>query len=159
MLLPLLNLIMIFLLAMKTLFYLRNFQVSRELVELIIACMRDTSMFIMFLCIWVIAFTIMQIMLGTHEFFHDRYHNIPESMALFIQTWINSIGDFKVPQYPIWDKCLNNPECDSLALTRLYVGIIWFIWMGNTLMMQIILLNFLIAIVDSSFQQQMTIQT
>lgn len=99
--LPLLNFITVFLYAIKIMYFLRNYEQTRKFVELIVACINDSKLFIFFLIGWVIIFSLCQVMLGT-DFSRENYQYMPFYFTVLISVWIDSIGEFDPPNYKIW---------------------------------------------------------
>lgn len=48
----------------KILFFMRNYESSRQLINLLWRCMRDIGSFLSFLIWWVFFFTLCQVILG-----------------------------------------------------------------------------------------------
>lgn len=75
---------------------------------------------------------------------------------MFIQIWRNSIGDYATPRYPAWTADFEGERIKFFQ--KLYIYLIWMTWVANQLIIQVILLNFLIAIVNNSYSRETKIQ-
>ena len=71
------------------------------LIELIIECIRDISVFGLFMFGWIIVITLIYILLGA-EFDNEDYDVLDPKVFFVIQTWRNSIGDIGPPKYSFW---------------------------------------------------------
>lgn len=68
-----------------------------------------------------------------------------------MQAYRNSIGDLAAPQYSTWQK-----EAESSPQTSwMVIYAIWFMWLLNQYLVLIILLNFLIAVISTSYETVM----
>lgn len=85
-----------------------------QLISLIVTCLKDISIFMIFFTAWVIFFTIynriQEVEFGSGP--ESDYPNVEKNIALFLQTYRNSIGDLAAPQYVRWTALmeLNDPE-------------------------------------------------
>ena len=68
------------------------------------------------------------------------YAGLNDSFVFFFSTFRNSIGD------------INTPELNDLSTRNLII--VWFIWTFNIYHMLIISLNFLIAVISQSYEEQ-----
>jgi hypothetical protein len=66
-----------------------------------------------------------------------------------IQTYRNTVGDDAPPVYPYWDAQTHKDLWWKADLMRF---LIWACWMANSLLLMMILLNFLIAILCYSYE-------
>ena len=59
-----------------------------------------------------------------------------------------------MPEYAKWEQeILANNSDEQVNLSRLMVGVCWVIWILNTIMCYIILMNFLIAIISECYEE------
>ena len=91
------------------------------------------------------------------EFDQGDYPQIPKTfMVTFLQVFRNSIGDLAIIGYGPWvpvkeEGAEDDPE---LPLTgAITICILWGIWFINVFVMQIVLLNFLIAEVSATYSK------
>ena len=66
-----------------------------------------------------------------------------------MQTFRNSLGDISVPKYEYWEKRVDK----NYLVSNTYIEIIWFVFFMNSIIMLVVLLNFLIAIVSESYER------
>lgn len=151
------NLLQIIFISIKILFFLRNYEKSRKLVKLLSSCVDDIGIFLLFLVFWVLLFSLCQVILGS-SYEPDEYQDLPRMYRIFIQTWRNSIGDYGTPVYEVWSSAYSKKDDKNEKFATLYISLIWILWVMNQLFIQVILLNFLIAIVNNSYQREMRIQ-
>ena len=78
---------------------------------------------------------------GIHPFFYYG-----------VQTFRNAIGDLTVPDVSFWNS--KKEEGPKIATFMMYFG--WIIWIFCVFMNQIVLFNFLIAIISKSYDDVMT---
>jgi len=81
---------------------------------------------------------------------------LSENLALFIQTYRNSIGDLAVPIYSRWQEDMMQTEDMGLYYKGAsMIMFIWIVWITHQFIILILLLNFLIAIVSQSYENVM----
>lgn len=69
---------------------------------------------------------------------------IEENAAILIMTFRDSIGDLKPPDYSFWlDLAQPAIQIDKAVV----IGVIWTVWVMKSIIMIIVLLNFLIAVI------------
>jgi len=64
-----------------------------------------------------------------------------------LQVYRNTVGDDAPPGYPFWDQQLTGNPYQA----RFMQAMIWALWLFNSFLLMLILLNFLIAILCESF--------
>ena len=77
----------------------------------------------------------------------DDYGGFNIFITYAMYTYRNAIGDINPPTYTFWlDFSEENP---TIGWTM--ISIIWFLWVINQVIVLIIMFNFLIAIIDKSY--------
>ena len=121
------------------------------LVDCVSKCLEDCVPFTTFLTAWMGVFCILYRVLGMGigegDYGADPSLDINLFAQYTIQTYRNTVGDDAPPIYPYWDAQSNTPYCSDFMRFM-----IWTIWMANSLLLMMILLNFLIAILCYSFE-------
>ena len=116
-------------------------------VDLLVVVVGEISSFSMFMGSWILCFASCFSMLGA-TFDNSEYHYLHANIALFIQTYRNSIGDIAPVEYKFW---LQTIQEGYNLIPKIMICAIWGIWFLNQAMVLIILLNFLIAIIQQSY--------
>lgn len=123
------------------------------LVDCVSQCLEDCVPFTTFLCAWMAVFCILYRVLGMGIGNDSDYGPKPElelnEIAQYtIQTYRNTLGDDAPPTYPYWDavSSVSPYRADFMRF------MIWACWMTNSLLLMMILLNFLIAILCYSYE-------
>lgn len=107
-----------------------------------------------FFTAWILFFTIFNRIIEV-EFGLDDYTLVESNIALFLQTYRNSIGDLAVPMYPRWELLVRSEDPNDQIVGNVMIFIVWFMWIVHQFIMLILLLNFLIAIVSQSYENVM----
>ena len=119
------------------------------LVDSVSQCLADCIPFTIFLSAWMglfmLLYRIMGMGIAVGDYGSDK--NILNNVAIYaIQTYRNTVGDDAPPTYPYWDA-----QDDYPIHQKFMMFIIWFTWLFNSFLGMLILLNFLIAILCTSF--------
>lgn len=149
---------------LKLLNFMRIFEGFGLFILLIGQCLADIKLFFLFMILWLSVFTAMLYILNCDVPNYEDYPHLPWWLQLTLQVWRNSLGDIQPPEYSTWfDKY---KELDELKATHAYVqaykqpinviiGMLWFIWFLNCVFNQVIMLNFMIAIISESYERVM----
>ena len=79
----------------------------------------------------------------------DEYPHVNTYLANMLQVFRNSIGDRQPPGYDFW-----NSKVDSEpTLSYTMISYSWLLWIGNTVFMLLIVINFLITTVQRSYEK------
>ena len=123
-------------------------------INLLRKCWSDIKLFVIFFLTYNMFFTALAC-LQAKSSNNDDYPMVGIYLQNIFDNIRNSLGDFITPKYGYWDQMKekfpekNAPPCIIFG--------IWTTWFFNTFVMTIILLNFLIAIVSHSYEQQINI--
>ena len=123
-------------------FQLRVFNGLGPLVLLIAQCVKDTRDFLLYLLIWIVFFVQVNLILGAHsgeELDGMTLLAYSRSTSNYVNMFRSSIGDLQDPQFT---------ENDGTYLPI----VIWFAFIVMIYFMPVILNNFLIAKVSSSYE-------
>jgi hypothetical protein len=82
-------------------------------------------------------------------FANGDYPGLEGSFATFIQLFRLSVGDTQIPEYPAWSALKEKPEHENVG--QFMITYIWIVFMFEQFVLQITMLNFLIAIVSQSY--------
>ena len=114
--------------------------------------------------LWLSVFTAMLQILNCGVPNGEDYPHLPYWLSLCLQVWRNSLGDIQPPEYTDWYN--KYKELDELKQTHHFIyaykqpinviiGMQWFIWNLNCVFNQVIMLNFMIAIISQSYETVM----
>jgi hypothetical protein len=140
---------------LKVLFFLRLYEGLGSLVQMLITTVKELVNFTTFLLISVTFFAFSFRVLGVN-FSADDYANVPGFVVTFMTTYRNSIGDIQAPGYAKWDSD-TNPDLGRWNRDAI-VGTIWTVWLFNSFVNLIILLNFLIAVISQVYDSVIATQ-
>ena len=139
---------------LKMIYFLRVYKEFGHLIQMLAKCIKDVSVFMVFLTTWISLFAVMLNMLEV-EFSDDDYPNLNTFMRTLIQIWRNSVGDISAPVYSRWSQMMESDLSDENKQAMMMIAIIWIIWTLHQFCCLVILLNFLIAIVSQSYEHVM----
>ena len=133
---------------MKLLFFIRIFEAYGFLVQMIIYCVIDLIPFIMSYMIFLVVFSLCFVVLEMEIDPDVAAIQGPNYFAkMFLQSFRNSIGELGMPVYT---KILERPHT---IFTTINIFLIWFVWFVQTFFMLVIMLNFLIAVITSTYDR------
>ena len=101
-LLVIFNVVIIIQIVLKICFFLKVDDKFGMLVQLILTCIRDIKAFTIFMMIWLLAFTLIFIVLGANNDVGQTYAHLYEFFGYFLLIWENSIGNINPPTYKFW---------------------------------------------------------
>lgn len=142
--------------------YFKSYPQFGILVSLITTTIGELWIFLSFLCLWVLCFSLIFRVLGASfddgmyedsydDDFND-YPKVPESFVYVVQNLRNSIGDLAPPSYKYWEELYSSGHEKK---AQMMIFFIWFMWIVEMYVMLIILTNFLIALVSQIYEQIM----
>lgn len=135
------QIVLLFLMAMKTLHLMRVFEKQGMLVLLLFTCLTDMTPFLIILCFFLYVIFSMYKVTGANLGDESDYPDMNPSLAIFTQVFRNSLGDIAMPGYKLW--CRDQ----SSYCNPVFVGMIWSLFMFHNILVLIMLLNFLISII------------
>lgn len=161
---PAFNVFMLLVSFLKLTFYMRMFESYGNLVETVRVSLNDVVDFVIFMIFFFIFFTLSFGILGAqferNEFESDwpapfkdiekqrLFPGVTRMMTNFINVYRNSLGDIAHPVYHYWtEEWYKVNSTHSAAM----IYLIWLLMVVNQLVMQVVLFNFLIAIVSESY--------
>lgn len=166
--------------VMKLMYYMRIFEEYGFLIQMIIFCIKDLTPFIIsfavFNLIFIICFTVIKMGIDPEV---DEAPIKSYIMKTALQSFRTTYGELGVPIY--WHLLkLKDPNCPYAKenitdgaeaqpalcewlppddfYKRLSIGMIWVLWFGQTFWMLVIMLNFLIGVINASYERAMTFQ-
>jgi hypothetical protein len=138
---------------MKLLFFVRIFEEYGFLVQMIILCLKDLTPFIVsylvFLFVFTVCFVVLKMELDPEV---DGAEGLTYFQKMLLQTFRTAIGELGMPVYS--DILAKE---DSLFRT-MNIFLIWACWFSQTLFMLVIMLNFLIAVITSTYERVINYQ-
>lgn len=150
---PELRIILVILSFVKLMFFLRVFEKYGFLVQIIMSCCIDLIPFIFFYMIAIIMFSLV---FATLKMEIDEENNTSRHVGFFekmlIETFRSSIGEVGLPKYSL---LLARP--DSVCNT-LNIALIWVTWFIQVFFMFIIMMNFLIAVLQQTYNRVLNYQ-
>jgi hypothetical protein len=96
-----LNVIILFFAVFKVMYFFRSYDKFGQFVQLGITCVADMYVFMAFLLVCILLFSIEFTVLGV-DYSNEEYPTMPISLYYFMQTFRNSIGDIAAPGYTKW---------------------------------------------------------
>ena len=121
---------------------MRVFERFGFLVQMIIQSYWDSADFFLFFFIWVFLFTVLS-HITRIEVSDEDYPAVNNILATLMTAYRNCIGDLVSPAYGAWvDK--------DGGIVVIYIT--WIIFFGQTMMMIIVLLNFVISVISESYE-------
>ena len=106
--------------------------------------------FMIFMLSWVVLFSLEFQILGL-EVDPEEYEGLGWKAIYMLQSYRNSIGDLAAPGTSKWSEA----AIDSPNASWMMIYAVWFIWLLNQYLVLIILLNFLIAVISTSYETVM----
>lgn len=79
---------------------------------------------------------------------------MPQWSVYYLQLYRNSLGDIATPEYPFWSLT----ESTASRTANTFYLIIWILFVLYILVMNIVQLNFLIAIISQSYDRIMAVE-
>ena len=100
---------------------------------------------------WVIVYAILSRILGSNNTNINAYSlKLNPFGAYFCQSWLNVTGNSDGPTYFFWAHQSNIPNQTSFW-PNFIIFLCWLVWIANSVSMNVMMLNILIAIVFESF--------
>jgi hypothetical protein len=150
---PEMKMLLILLSFLKLLFFVRIFEEYGFLVQMIRLCVSDLIPFIMsymiFLMVFTVCFVVLKMEIDPEV---KEVQNLTYFQMMFLQTFRTAIGELGMPMY---SHIIEKP--DSFFKT-FNISLIWICWFSQTFFMLIIMLNFLIAVITSTYERVMNYQ-
>lgn len=145
------NVLIVFQMVVKICFFMKVDDKFGMLVQLIKTSINDVKAFALFMFIWLMAFSLISMLLGSNDDVGETYVDIHEFVGYFLLIFENSIGNINPPSYGFWLEKMKVDSGVNSSLqggSRLVIYIIWIVWWLNQLLILIVLLNFLIAVIS-----------
>jgi hypothetical protein len=130
--------------VIKATYFLRIFDGFSFLVQMIGSVFVDLKYFLLFFVIFLSAFSFfLKILLSQSEDYHDLQYPGIEPLAYFMMSLRTAIGDNEMAHY------LQHKEAGHLTL-------VWLVWLMIIVVCNIVFMNFIIAVVNESYENCMT---
>ena len=120
------------------------------LVEMLVEVFNDLRPFMFMLFLNIYIFSLINYIMEV-SVFPDDYEGLNTNVYNFIYLFRLAVGDFGLVHYGPWYNGRypeENGACNHVAVT-----VIWFFWLANIFISSIILLNFVIAEVSSTYER------
>lgn len=115
---------------------------------MIILCLKDLVPFlvsyILFLIIFTICFIVLQMEVSQDM---EKAEGLKFFELMFLQTFMTSIGELFLPKYTEVYTSNDSP------LKSIQITLIWLSWFFSTFLMLVFMLNFLIAVISSTYER------
>lgn len=145
---PELKLTLVVLAFVKCLFFIRIFERFGFMVQMIKSCVEDLLPFITYFITFLFLFALC---LTTLDSEIDEEVAGAEGMGYFAQQFLQafrtSIGELGMPRYRA---IARDPDA---FYRRLNISLIWGVWYIQTFAMLVIMLNFIIAVINSTYER------
>ena len=126
-----------------------------KIVKLTIVVFYDVTSFTIFMIFWITIFVLLYMIAGVKLFDENDdgyvYSVLTLPVALWIQSFRNSLGDISEPTYEYWS---NNPDAHVVA-SQIFSHWAWILFFIHEFFILICLFNFLVAIVSQSYDSIM----
>lgn len=147
---PEIKLILVALAFVKLIFFIRIIDKFGLLVRMIATCFYALIPFIVCFMMFLFMFSFMLIVLNNQidsEVVEAEYISFVHKTVL--QAFRTSIGELGMPRYP------NIMEDQSITENQRHLNIylIWAVWYTQTFTMLVVLLNFIIAVINETYDQ------
>ena len=135
--------------------YLRIYDDFAFMVQLVIFCVFDLVPFIICQISFLLIITISQIILNVDcEIGDTNSKHINFFQKMLLGNFRSAIGMLTMPGYSEIDKvCASNNDKVCHMPQLVIIHIIWIWWMITNFFMSVILLNFLIAVISSTYNK------
>ena len=144
------NSLMSIITMVKLLFFLRIHERYVLLVQLLFQVSKDIGPFLVIFFVLIIQISFLYRIAGV-EVPKSEYDDLNTYFMYIIQIFRNAIGDVQVPVTAFW-----KPQ-DNLNFyhTSIMIGYGWLLWIFCIIMNLVVMLNFLISIISSSYETVM----
>ena len=133
---------------LKFLFFIRVYEKYGFLVQMIIFCVIDLIPFILFyvsgLCVFSICYVVLNMEIDPEV---QDAQALNYFAKMILQTFRTSIGELSMPIYT------NILEEENSYMSIVNIILIWFIWGIQTFFMLVVMTNFIIAMITSTFER------
>ena len=149
----------IVMIAFYFLYYARVYESFGIFVRMCIVCLQSIQNFMLFLIFWVIFFAWLYKITGSNVEV-DKTKNVEDYKILegnvmqLLESFRNTLGDVQLPSHVCWDESVKDEEMGTFSI--IMVNYIWVIWIIDIVFMCIILLNILIAVLSSAYEDALT---
>ncbi|CDW90203.1 wd-40 repeat protein [Stylonychia lemnae] len=135
----LIKILVIILSFMKLFFFLRIYDGFSFLVQMLAGVFKDLKYFLIFFLIFILQFGMIFLVLFKAQEI-DEYNGI-NKLAYFLMAFRISSGDFQLDDY--------HSQSDGLVIFT------WMIWLIAVMTLQIVFMNFIIAVISESYERVM----
>jgi len=131
----------------KATYFLRMFDGFSFLIQMIRSVLLDLKYFLLFFAIFIgsVSFFLMILLPNSHEGLDEAYSGI-SPLAYYTMALRTAIGDNEMSQY------LSGYESGGES----HLTLVWIIWLFIVIIGNIVFMNFIIAVVNESYENCMT---
>ena len=90
---------------LKMIYFLRIYEEFGHLIQMLTNCIKDISVFLVFLITWILVYAMMLDMMDAN-FDDGDYPDLNTIAITLLQMYRNSIGDISAPLYTRWSDML-----------------------------------------------------
>ncbi|CDW74969.1 UNKNOWN [Stylonychia lemnae] len=124
---------------MKLFFFLRIYDGFSFLVQMMAGVFKDLKYFLLFFIIFILQFGMIFLVLFKAQQI-DEYNGV-NKLAYFLMAFRISSGDFQLDDY--------HSQTDGLVIFT------WIIWLIAVLTLNVVFMNFIIAVISESYERVM----
>ena len=161
--------------SVKLFHYLRVFDKFANLVHLVAVCVNDLKIFVLFFFIVIFSVGHIQMILGEDITMKsyvglDVYNGSSRDITTYllvqtIKSFNNAIGQVSMPVYSYWTRRYQKSRTewskiefegkrpDDLVVSQNMIIFIWVFWVITIFFINVILLNFMIALISQSYEK------
>ena len=139
---------------MSILQYIRIYADVGFLVQMVGMTISQVVPFMVFFLMWILFFTVCFMTLKVSiDNVDEEYANVFEFIQYFLMTYRNALGDSTTPGYSNWLDGSANDSFEESLEKNTAITFIWAIWLSNSFLNLVILLNFLIALISQVYEK------
>jgi hypothetical protein len=121
-----------------------------RLSELLFQSFTKVGSFMFIFLLWTILFAMEYFILQSNLDDAAGYSGTSQSMGYFIVAFQNGIGGIVPPTVDAW-----NPKDDQIFSEKVLIFLVYFFWLFQQYVVLIVLLNFLVAMISSVYEEVM----
>jgi hypothetical protein len=151
------NTFFIFIIAFHFLNLARVYESFASFVRMCLICLYSIQDFMLFLLFWIFIFGYLFKTSGSivqEDSDKEDYKDLNGNVKQLFEAFRNTLGDFQMPSYDFWNNQKSSDKMMGFSYVMIYY--IWALWCINTLFMCVVLLNLLIAVLSSAYEEALS---
>lgn len=136
--------------------YARVFESFGMFIKLCKETLLGVRNFMVFMIFWVFMFAWLFKVAGAVVTMDDSksdYAGLEDNLQQLLESFRNSIGDNQIPSKNFWSDKMSNEKEEFGLLSSVMIYYIWFLWLINLTFMGIVLLNLMVAVMSSTYEE------